>query len=200
MKKKKEWYKTWWGVLLFVFFLPFAVTYFVLTNKTLNKLTKAFILIAVWGILFILSYETPEERIENEKENAARIEIQKEENKKTELEKQIKNNLPEVSQWDAVAYAVKTYVKTDFYDPDIDYIEASNIASLSNGMWFQRVKIRGKNAFGAKIIQNLGFLIIGKGENAKVVASDDYAKILKELEEEGVTIAKVYDLNGKEVK
>ena len=92
------------------------------------------------------------------------------------------NTIPAASAWDGVCNCIKNYIKTNAHDPkSIDYIECSPILKFNNELYGQRVKYRGKNVFGAKVINEQMFYMKGENYNAYVVTSssmDDYVKLV----------------------
>ncbi|ADO83840.1 hypothetical protein Ilyop_2070 (plasmid) [Ilyobacter polytropus DSM 2926] len=108
--------------------------------------------------------------------------------------------VPQASPWDSVTYAVKNYLKDNANDPkSIKYVECSYILKLSNGGWAQRVKFRGKNAYGGMVLNEYAFLISGDGNSAVVVSAGSMGEFSKALSSTGVSIVGSYNHEGKKV-
>ena len=73
---KKEWYKTWWGILLIVLFFYILVPYLVWTKTDLNRNIKIAIT-ALCIVLFV--FGVVKSRIDKEKELEKEIKIEKKE-------------------------------------------------------------------------------------------------------------------------
>lgn len=109
-------------------------------------------------------------------------------------------NIPTVSAWDGVAYAIKDYYKSNANDPkSIKYSEASLLMKFNNGKFSQRVKIRGKNGFGAVVLNENYFIISGTGTNAKVIAVYSETEFNKYVIANSIKIEKKYDSDGSVV-
>ena len=106
------------------------------------------------------------------------------------------NSIPQISAWDGVAVSIKKYLKNQ----DIEYLDAGFITKLSNGLWLQRVRIKGKNKFGGEVIQNIGFIINGTGKNSTVEIMEEFSKVMEEIGKQNIKIVNRYDLNGNEIK
>ena len=75
---------------------------------------------------------------------------------------------PEQSEWDGSIDIVKKWIKENANDPDsIKYESWSKVSPLNNNSWFVAVKFRGKNAFGAYVLNEMRFEI----RNGKIVKS-----------------------------
>jgi hypothetical protein len=106
-------------------------------------------------------------------------------------------NTPKVSAWDGVAYAIKDYYKKNANDPkSIKYSEASLMMEFNNGKFSQRVKVRGKNAFGATMLNEVYFVMSGTGMNAKVVAAYNKQEFERYGAVNSIKIVRKYDSDG----
>ncbi len=80
---------------------------------------------------------------------------------------------PKSSEYDGRVEPVVKYLKATMNDyEDSEWIEWSQVVKLKvkgEPFWGVRLKLRGKNAFGAKILKNMLFLI----RNNQVVATED---------------------------
>jgi len=109
-------------------------------------------------------------------------------------------SIPQMSAWDGVAYAIKDYYKQNANDPgSIKYEEASLMMKFNNGKFSQRVKLRGKNAFGATMLNEKYFIITGTGQDAKVEAIYDASEFEAYGIKNNIKIVSKYDSNGKMV-
>ena len=109
-------------------------------------------------------------------------------------------SIPSMSAWDGVAHSIKKYLKENANDPkSIKYIECSYMLKYQNGLFGQRVKFRGKNAFGALVINEYFFLIKGVNFDAKVISMGTLEEYIK-LESNGtLKLVAKYDSDGKKV-
>lgn len=76
-ENKKFWFKTWWGILIIITFLPFVAVWWVWKKSNWNRNLKLGIIVAIFLLMFIAglstlttsnsqkSVETPKERSEN---------------------------------------------------------------------------------------------------------------------------------------
>ena len=89
--------------------------------------------------------------------------------------------IPAASAWDGVCSCIKDYIKDNAHDPkSIKYVECSPILAFDNGLYGQRVKYRGKNAFGGLVLNEQMFYIKGESYNAVVVtvsSMDDFTAL-----------------------
>jgi len=67
--------------------------------------------------------------------------------------------IPLISPWDGVPYVVKRYIKRIANDPDSIEFEGCTTITYSDTGWNTMCKVRGKNAFGAKILTIYKFTI-----------------------------------------
>lgn len=79
-------------------------------------------------------------------------------NKVKELESRI-GKYPSVSSWDGVPYVVERYIKRIANDPDSIEFEGCTALTYSSAGWNTMCKVRGKNAFGGKILSLYKFTI-----------------------------------------
>mgnify|MGYP007078745396 FL=1 len=108
---------------------------------------------------------------------------------------------PRASSWDGAVLAVKDYLKNNAHDPkSIKIVECSYIFEMSDGYYYQRVKYRGNNAFGASVLNEHYFQIRGQGDNARVtrVYSKEEFNILDRSG--NFKIIRQYDANGKQIR
>jgi hypothetical protein len=106
-------------------------------------------------------------------------------------------SIPKMSSWDGVAYAIKDYYKENANDPEsIKYSEASLMMKLNNGMFAQRVKLRGKNAYGATMLNVKYFIISGSGYDAKVTAFYDENEFVAYTVKNNIKILQKYNTDG----
>ena len=105
---------------------------------------------------------------------------------------------PKADPWNGVCYAIKDYIKENANDPrSIKYVECSNIAKFSNGNYGQRVKYRGKNAFGALILNENYFIMSGNGFNVKVEGMFDMETMRLAFNTGKIEIVAMYNTEGK---
>ena len=105
--------------------------------------------------------------------------------------------VPLASSWDVVTLAVKNYFQENANNPkSIKYVECGYIMKLSNGAWAQRVKYRGENAFGATILDDKMFLILGDGGSAKVLSVGSMDEFNSALAQANVKITATYNADG----
>jgi len=107
---------------------------------------------------------------------------------------------PRASSWDGAVLAVRDYLKDNANDPkSIKIVECSYIFEMSDGYYYQRVKYRGNNAFGASVLNEHYFQIRGEGDNARVtrVYSSEEFNILDRKGK--FKILRQYDAKGKQI-
>lgn len=108
---------------------------------------------------------------------------------------------PKVNTWNGVCYAVIDYIEKNANDPEsIKFVECSYISKFSNGNYGQRVKYRGKNAFGALVLNENYFIMSGNGEYSKVEGMFDMETMNLVFSTGKVKIIATYDSEGKVVK
>jgi tetratricopeptide (TPR) repeat protein len=64
---------------------------------------------------------------------------------------------PAISPWDGMPYAAKDYLKKNLNDPDFDVLECTRPVLTDKHCWLVACRIRGKNAFGAKVVNVMRF-------------------------------------------
>lgn len=158
------------------------------TNKKLFKIFP-FLLIAALIIGAVSG------KYSSDKKKSAKKEAAKQELIKIAKQKKI-DTIPQISAWDGVAVSVKKYMNNQ----NVEYLDAGFITKLSNGLWLQRVKIKGKNKIGGEIIQNMGFIINGTGKNSTVEIMEEFSRVMEEIGKQNIKIVGRYDLNGNEIK
>ena len=108
--------------------------------------------------------------------------------------------VPVASAWDGTTYAVKNYLKENLNDPkSIEIVECSPIMELSNGLWMQRVKFRGKNAYGSLVLNEFMFLISGDGTNTEVISIGTIDEMSEALTVNNLTIIASYNHDGTKI-
>ena len=107
---------------------------------------------------------------------------------------------PSADPWNGVCYAVKDYMKENANDPkSIKYAECSYILKFNTGKYGQRVKYRGKNAFGAVVLNENFFVIEGEGFNAKVTGIISMSTLEALFNSGKLSVVAKYDSSGKKV-
>lgn len=108
---------------------------------------------------------------------------------------------PKADPWNGVCYAIKDFIKKNANDPSsIKYEECSYISKFSNGNYGQRVKYRGKNAFGALVLNENYFIMSGVGYDAKVAGVFDMNTMNEAFKTGKINVVARYDSEGKPVK
>lgn len=108
---------------------------------------------------------------------------------------------PKADPWNGVCYAVKDYLKENANDPgSIKYVECSYISKFTNGNYGQRVKYRGKNAFGALVLNESYFIMSGVGYEAKVEGVFGMDVMNAAFKTGKIEVIARYDGEGKIVK
>jgi hypothetical protein len=108
--------------------------------------------------------------------------------------------VPKLDQWNGVAYAVKNYLKNNANDPkSIEYVECSVLIEFTNGWFSQRVKFRGKNAFGGLILNEKVFFMTEDGYDAKVFIVASIDEVDKLYQSGQLKIKRKYDIKGNPI-
>ena len=104
---------------------------------------------------------------------------------------------PKMSSWDGVAYAIKDFYNENANDPkSIKYVESSLMMKFNNGLFSQRVKIRGKNAYNATILSENYFILNGSGDNVTVEAVYNESEFQMYVIQHSIKIVQKYQPDG----
>jgi hypothetical protein len=108
---------------------------------------------------------------------------------------------PKASSWDGVAIVISEFLKENAHDPkSIKIAECSYIFEMSDGFYYQRVKYRGKNAFGATVLNEHYFQLKGQGDRATVTSFYTKDEFLRLERQKNFKIVRQYDSNGRQIR
>ncbi len=75
-------------------------------------------------------------------------------------EEMVRGRKPKESEWDGITPEANTYLKNNLNDyGSMELVNCSPVAPYGTDAWAQRVRIRAKNGFGAKILRDVYFVI-----------------------------------------
>lgn len=110
-----------------------------------------------------------EKRAREREEQAEEARIEAAAKQLVELGEKSRGPKPQQSAWDGVPTAVRAWMEKNANDPDsIEYIETSDLVPMGF-VWVARVKYRGTNAFGGKVVEERYFHIVGDDMGGAVV-------------------------------
>lgn len=110
-------------------------------------------------------------RIERgQKRIASKVKTAREERAQLEALKATCGKKPERSAWDGEIVGLESAVKRTAHDPGSIDIENCTEPVLTEACWRTTCQVRGKNAFGAQVLNSMTFLVVNRNGIAEVLA------------------------------
>lgn len=111
-----------------------------------------------------------------------------------------KPKIPTLTYQHGIATVAKENLKETAYFPNsIKYSYIGYLVELNTGIYSQRVQFTAKNAFGARVHNDLVFLIVGNGNDTVVMSVESPDEYFKYIRTTNSKVVAEYDHKGKKL-
>lgn len=182
--QKSEWYKTWWGVILFIIFLPIALIWFVWAKTSWSNIGKVSATVGIVVVTLFASVVYPEPAAENQ--GALNVQETRNDTENSTLEDNtglvdysiVKDE--DISIAGAVRYSLGVVVSSSTSEGDIKMIAQQIIEDRKAQEDFSALSIafydRAEDVDGAYTLALAEYAPNGNWSDADTVDAGDYSQ------------------------